>query len=125
MTTGATEIPETALDREARDWVVRFTGQGGAGEVDLATFKAWAAADPARKAAFARACRLWNGIGPASRLMNVDITAPSRRPNLARRAFIGGSLAASAAALATVAIAPPLRVLPSPFEVNGDFRTRT
>ncbi len=56
-----------AIDREAQHWVTRFAG-GDAVAEELATFRLWAARDPAHAQAFARACRLWEAVGPAAKM---------------------------------------------------------
>jgi transmembrane sensor len=123
-----------AIDREAQHWVTRFAG-GDAVAEELATFRLWAARDPAHAQAFARACRLWEAVGPAAKMFaDADtraafvaavpaVSRSSPRPQLARRAFIGGALAASAAAVGYVAIRPPLGLWPSVVELAADYRT--
>ncbi|MCC8962942.1 FecR domain-containing protein [Bradyrhizobium sp. Pear76] len=113
-----------AVDREAQGWVLRFAA-GKANGADLEAFKLWAADDPARADAFARACRVWDTIGPAAAGLAVrrDHARIAPRPQLARRAFIGGALAASTAAAASLAIRPPLGLWPSVSELAADYRT--
>lgn len=113
-----------ALDREAQDWLLRFAA-GNANGADIEAFKQWAAVDPARADAFARACRVWDTIGPAAAGSAAwrDHARIAPRPHMARRAFIGGALAASTAAAAYLAVRPPLGLWPSVSELAADYRT--
>ena len=52
-------------DGEAYEWVVRFAS-GDANEKDIAGLKVWAAQSPAHAAAFDRASRTWQIVGPAA-----------------------------------------------------------
>lgn len=110
----------TAVDRQAHHWVTLFAA-GEAVPADLAAFKQWAASDPAHSEAFARVSRLWEAIGPASKL-SVD-AAPAPPERLGRRAVLGGALAASAAAVAYLAVRPPFGLWPSVSELASDYRT--
>lgn len=77
-----TETGQTAIEREALDWVVRLTA-GGADPAQLAEARRWAAQSPRHAAAFAQARRLYRLAG----------TPPRRRwPRLA-----GAGLALAAA----------------------------
>lgn len=122
----AGDIPEhpavflTRIDREAHDWVVSFA-VGNASPADLAAFKQWSAHDGYAEA-FARACRLWEAVGPAAKHM-AGAHVPERRVRIGRRAFMGGALAASAAAVAYVGARSPLGLWPSLSELAADYRT--
>jgi transmembrane sensor len=111
------------VEREARHWLMRFAA-GNADRAELETFKQWSARDPAHAEAFARACRLWDALGPAG---EVAAAQPRRTiatsPPMRRRAFLGGALAASAAAVAYLAVRPPLGLWPSLSELRADYRT--
>lgn len=112
-----------AVDREAQGWVLRFAA-GKANGADLEAFKRWAADDPVRTDAFDRACRLWDMVGPAAAgSVWRGQTRVAPRPLMARRAFIGGALAASTAAAAGLAFRPPLGLWPSVSELAADYRT--
>lgn len=122
----AGDIPEqpavflTRMDREAHDWVVRFAA-GNASAADLDAFREWSA-HAGYTEAFARACRLWDAIGPASRRMTgTDTPEPDVR--IGRRAFMGGALAASVAAAGYVGARSPLGLWPSWSELAADYRT--
>ncbi len=111
------------VEREARRWVMHFAA-GNADRSELKTFRQWSAQDPAHAEAFARACRLWEALGPAG---EVAAAQPDSRavmsPLMRRRAFLGGALAASAAGAAYLAIRPPLDLWPSVSELRADYRT--
>jgi transmembrane sensor len=122
----AGDIPEhpavflTRIDREAHDWVVRFA-VGNASPADLDAFKVWSG-QAGSVEAFARACRLWEAVGPAAEHM-AGADAPEQKVQIGRRAFMGGALAASAAATAYVGARSPLGLWPSLSELAADYRT--
>ncbi len=111
------------VEREARHWMMRFAA-GNADRSELENFKQWSAQNPAHAEAFARACRLWEALGPAG-----EVAAVQPHPRAAtgalmrRRAFLGGALAASAAGAAYLAVRPPLDLWPSVSELRADYRT--
>ncbi len=109
----------TEVDREAHDWVIHFAG-GRATAADLEAFKFWSA-DPSHGKAFARACRLWEGIAPAEQLLAER--SAQRRSRVSRRAMIGGAAAASAALGTYAAVRPPFGFWPSLSELAADYRT--
>jgi len=111
----------TKVDREAHDWLTRFAA-GNASAADLAAFEQWSARDAAHAEAFSRACRLWQQVGPASKIM-AGADAPTRGARMGRRAFISGALAASAVAATYLAAQPPLGLWPSLAELAADYRT--
>ncbi|WP_195930474.1 FecR family protein [Hyphomicrobium album] len=122
------DIPEnpflTVVDREAHDWMMRFTA-GNASPEDLAAFKQWSASNPARTQAFARACQLWEAIEPANqiRVQEHRKDAQKRSVRVGRRAVVGGALAASVGAAIYLAARPPLGLWPSWSELAADYRT--
>ncbi|MCA6116449.1 FecR domain-containing protein [Bradyrhizobium sp. WSM 1738] len=123
MAAGISEHPAaflTRVDREAHDWLVRFAA-GNAGPADLEAFKAWSA-QAGYAEAFARACRLWAAVEPASKRMAVA-QVPAQRPRIGRRAFVGGALAASLSAAIYAGARPPLGLWPSLSELAADYRT--
>lgn len=110
----------TRIDREAHDWLVRFAA-GNASHADLEAFREWSAHAGCAEA-FARACRLWDAVGPASKdLAGAGI--PVEKQRIGRRAFIGGALAASATVAAYIGAQPPLGLWPSLSELAADYRT--
>jgi transmembrane sensor len=135
MTAGRNELPidPTPLEHEAYGWVVRFIS-GGAGPNDLKALKEWSARSPAHAAAFDQASRTWAAVGPARqslsatntsviRLVGTKKASVSARSKMARRAFLGGALAASAAGAAFMVARPPLELWPSWAELAADYRT--
>lgn len=112
------------IEREALDWLVRFSS-GEATEADLHAGKRWCDSDPAHAEAFRRATRMWEALGPDA----FKGAAPVQRPVLARvsrRAFLGGGAAAAVAASAAyLVVQPPLGLWPSFSEITADYRTRT
>ncbi len=102
---------------------MRFAA-GNADRAELETFKQWSARDPAHAEAFARACRLWEALGPAGEVAAAKVQQRARMGTLMRRrAFLGGALAASAAGAAYIAVRPPLGLWPSVSELRADYRT--
>lgn len=112
------------IEREALDWLVRFAS-GEATPADLRAGKLWCERDPAHAAAFRRATRMWETLGPEA----FTGTAPVRRPVLAglsRRTLLRcGAAAAIAASGAYVVMQPPLGLWPSLTEMTADYRTAT
>jgi transmembrane sensor len=124
---GSPEQPAALLhpvEREAHAWLMRFA-TGDASHAELEAFKAWAASDTAHAEAFARACRLWDAFGPASEMLAATskVNRVGIKPLVQRRAFIGGAMAASAAAATYLALRPPLGLWPSVAELAADYRT--
>src|ERR1700753_532457 len=115
MTAEQDKSPEQAspLEHEAYAWVVRFVS-GEAKAEEIKALKQWADRSTAHAEAFERASRVWKGLDPArfkllsdasmGRLSGVrsGSTCAPRRPG--RRAVLGGTLAASAAAAAVVLV---------------------
>jgi transmembrane sensor len=126
-TGGGSDNPREALDsieREAHDWVVRFAS-GEATSADLREGKLWCERSPAHAAAFARASRLWDGLGPqVFTESHRQLRSFASRP-VARRAMLGGAMAASAAGAAYLLVRPPLGLWPSWSELTADYRTAT
>jgi len=125
--TGSPDQPAAFLDaveREAHDWLMRFAA-GDADGAELESFRQWSARNPAHAEAFARACRLWDTLGPAGEVVAVTRGGNPvvTRPPMRRRAFIGGTLAASAVAASYLAVRPPLGLWPSVSELTADYRT--
>jgi transmembrane sensor len=126
-------LDASPLEQEAYDWVVRFIS-GEADAADLAALQEWAARSTAHADAFDRASKVWKALDRARQKsladsgVNLPVAAAGRmpRPAMARRAFLGGALAASAA-VAAVALAqrPPFGLWPSWSELAADYRTNT
>ncbi len=118
------------LEAEATAWLLRLAS-GEATTEDAEAVRRWRNQSPAHRRAFAEAKLLWQVLGPASDLVGQASQAPAAvvplrpRPQLARRAFLGGALAASVAAAGYIGSRPPFRLWPSPEELAADYRTGT
>ena len=134
LTASTDEEPLASLDpiqREAYEWISRFM-VGGMSSTEMEAMKAWYGQSGAHAAAYARARRVWNALGPIanSRMRESgDAGQSGRSPRhprtslsspIGRRAFLGGALAASAA---YAFIKPPLDLWPSYAELMADYRT--
>jgi transmembrane sensor len=122
------QLPELApLTQEAIDWVVRLRS-GEATTDDLEALKRWRSQGPAQEDAFRRAVELWRGFKTVaeqsseqpSTVASTDIPPWANR-RVARRAFLGGAIAASAAGY--MSVHPPLGLWPSLHEMSADYRT--
>lgn len=123
-----------ALELQAHAWVRRLTS-GTARESDAQALKHWCASSEAHAQAFKKAHQLWRELRPAAELAGAgdpELAAlraaprPRQPHSLPRRAFLGGALAASAAAVTGVALMrPPLGLWPSVQEWQADYRTQT
>lgn len=113
---------------EALDWVVRLK-TGAPTRADIDALERWRQQSPAHEEAFRRAARLLRDAGIAARELAdeqaaVVATALPYRPRglvLARRAVLGGAIAAAAAGYGVVN--PPLGLWPSLDELSADYRT--
>lgn len=126
MTRAETDLHTLSpLDREAHAWVRRLTS-GEATGADADALREWCGRSPAHASAFSSASQLWRAVEPASRILDEDrqvqaTAARDRSRKIARRAFIGGAMAASAGGL--LLAKPPLSLWPSFSELQADFRT--
>jgi transmembrane sensor len=121
-------LPELdPLTQEAIDWVVRLRS-GEATTDDVGALKRWRGQSPAHEKAFRHAAKLWRGFEtvaeqspeqPAT-VAGVHVSSWANR-RVARRAFLGGAIAASAAGY--VIVRPPLGLWPSLHEMSADYRT--
>src|SRR6201996_6489137 len=120
------------LLHEALDWIVRLkTGEPTRDDVDA--LQRWRAQSPAHEEAFKTAVRVFRHAGiaadeladratsPAIAPSIVPLVAASRSRPLARRAFLGGAVAAASAGY--LVINPPLGLWPSLEELSADYRT--
>jgi transmembrane sensor len=120
------------LLHEALDWIVRLkTGEPTRDDVEA--LQRWRAQSPVHEAAFARAVRVFRHAGVAAHELAdrsaspgiVPAIAPvavaSRSPAFARRALLGGAIAAATAGY--LVINPPLGLWPSLEELSADYRT--
>jgi transmembrane sensor len=118
--------PDT-LKREAQQWVTRLTS-GEATAADAEALKRWRLTSRAHRQAFAEANLLWDKLRPAAaeaatRSAGSAEAVPATRFPTGRRAFLGGVLAATAAAATYVVVRPPLELWPSLAEISADYRT--
>ncbi|WNL48252.1 DUF4880 domain-containing protein [Dyella sp. BiH032] len=125
--TTASMSHDSPLHREARDWLLLLTS-GRATLADAQGFRRWCAQSVAHARAFAETRLMWERLGSAAaslaqreRATETSAVAPRR---MSRRAFLGGAVAASAAAL--LLTQPPLRLWPPGLsDLSADFRTAT
>lgn len=112
------------LDREAHAWVRRLTS-GEATGADADALREWCRRSPAHASAFSSASQLWRAVEPASRILDderrAEFATRHQSRKIARRAFIGGAMAASAGGV--LLAKPPLHLWPSFSELRADFRT--
>lgn len=120
------------LDEQAYEWVACFA-RGDGRRADVDALQVWMAQSDAHAEAFERVSRAWATLRPiAETLAARGAISPRRHPTgrvvmpaqvrLARRAVIGGALAASAAALSMMH--PPLGLWPSWAELAANIRTQ-
>ncbi len=125
-------IPDE-LELQAHAWLRRLKS-GSARAADAQALRSWCATSAAHARAFEEAQRMWDELLPAAVLAgagDAELTAlrnkQSRKQTsgMSRRAFMGGALATSCAAIAGVAlIHPPLDLWPSVADAwRADFRT--
>jgi transmembrane sensor len=120
-----TDISEPdALVDEALDWVVRLK-TGVPTRADVEALQRWRERSPAHEQAFRKAARLFREVGIAAQeLADAPLPAAARGlpPKVvARRALLGGAIAASAAAY--LVARPPMGLWPSLQELSADYRT--
>ncbi len=113
----------TEIEREAYEWMRRFAS-GTACPADLVALEQWSTKSLAHREAFDRVSRTWQQLGPVAADPGArHIAAGTSSSHLGRRAFVGGVLAASAAAAAILVVRPPLELWPSWAELSADYRT--
>ncbi|HEY4317900.1 MAG TPA: FecR domain-containing protein [Herbaspirillum sp.] len=131
------ESNSLSLEQQAHAWVRRLTS-GIARGSDAQALAQWCARSPAHAEAFKKAHSLWRDLGPAAQLAGAhdpELAAlraapyPVRRPSSvlqrpSRRIFLGGALAASAAA-GVALLYPPLDLWPAGGAWRADYRTAT
>jgi transmembrane sensor len=123
---------DRTLQEQADAWWLRLRS-GKASREDAHAFRAWCAQSPAHMQAWRELVRVWEALEPATAraiAREPSFTGMPRRglaaavlARPARRAFLGGALAASATA--ALAIRPPLELWPSVMEYTSDYRTGT
>ncbi len=128
MSESSDHLPELdALTQEAIDWVVRLRS-GEATTDDVEALKRWRGQSPAHEQAFRHAAKLWRGYktvaeqSPEESSMPAGVRVPAwANRRVARRAFLGGAIAASAAGY--MIVRPPFGLWPSLHEMSADYRT--
>ena len=117
-----TDDSDAAIGQQADAWWARLRSADFT-RADADALRAWCARSPAHARAWRELQQVWQALGPA-----LHEAAPPRAAVLAfparpaRRAFIGGALAAGVAVLA---LRPPLGAWPSLQEWSADYRTGT
>jgi transmembrane sensor len=119
--------PDALLER-AIDWVVLLK-TGEPTRADVEALQRWREQSAAHDEAFKTAARLFRHAGIAARELaeqpnEIDAARASRRSPpkiLARRALLGGAVAAMAAGY--LVVRPPLGLWPSLQELSADYRT--
>lgn len=115
------ESEKETMQGEAKDWVVHLA-TGEVSRNDLEALAYWRARSPDHEAAFVQASRLWQALEGPLKAVTLEERSNWARPS--RRAFLGGALAASAAAVTVGAIVrPPLGLWPSMTELRADYHT--
>ncbi len=118
---------ETAGDQAAA-WIARLTS-GEATVEDAAALQRWCGESEVHRQAFAEVKLLWDALGPAAQEVaphGDGVGARARSATgIARRAFLGGALAASTGAIGYFGSRPPFHFWPSVSELFADYRTGT
>ncbi|WFR79735.1 MULTISPECIES: FecR domain-containing protein [Janthinobacterium] len=105
------------IQKEAQAWVVRLAS-GQVSERDAQVFRHWCARSRKHANAFAEARAVWGAMAPAARAVK-RAQAPV---NVARRAWLGGAVAAS---LGLLVLRPPTDLWPAVAGLAADYATGT
>lgn len=105
------------IQKEAQAWVVRLAS-GQVSERDAQVFRHWCARSRAHATAFAEARAVWGAMAPAARA----VKRAQRPVNTARRAWLGGAVAAS---LGLLVLRPPTDLWPAVAGLGADYATGT
>ena len=105
------------IQKEAQAWVVRLAS-GQVSERDAQVFRHWCARSRAHATAFAEARAVWGAMAPAARA----IKRAQQPVNTARRAWLGGAVAAS---LGLLVLRPPTDLWPAVAGLGADYATGT
>ena len=107
----------SVIQKEAQAWVVRLAS-GQVSERDAQVFRHWCARSRKHANAFAEARAVWGAMAPAARA----VKRAQRPVNTARRAWIGGAVAAS---LGLLVLRPPTDLWPAVAGLGADYATGT
>ncbi|MDO8042902.1 FecR domain-containing protein [Janthinobacterium sp. SUN137] len=107
----------SVIQKEAQAWVVRLAS-GQVSERDAQVFRHWCARSRKHANAFAEARAVWGAMAPAARVVK-RAQAPV---NTARRAWLGGAVAAS---LGLLVLRPPMDLWPAVAGLAADYATGT
>ena len=107
----------SVIQKEAQAWVVRLAS-GQVSERDAQVFRHWCARSRRHATAFAEARAVWGAMAPAARA----VKRAQRPVNTARRAWIGGAVAAS---LGLLVLRPPTDLWPAVAGLAADYATGT
>lgn len=113
--------PAAALKREAQAWVVRLAS-GRASVADGEAFRRWCGQSAEHARIFKEMRSAWQQLAPAARQVQAAQARRGRSARPARRAFLGGAVAACGAWLA---FKPPLGLWPAVDELTADVRSGT
>lgn len=105
------------IQKEAQAWVVRLAS-GQVSERDAQVFRHWCARSRAHATAFAEARAVWGAMAPAARA----VKRAQQPVNRARRAWLGGAVAAS---LGLLVLRPPADLWPAVAGLGADYATGT
>ena len=107
----------SVIQKEAQAWVVRLAS-GQVSERDAQVFRHWCARSRKHANAFAEARAVWGAMAPAA----CAVKRAQRPVNTARRAWIGGAVAAS---LGLLVLRPPTDLWPAVAGLGADYATGT
>ena len=105
------------IQKEAQAWVVRLAS-GQVSERDAQVFRHWCARSRRHATAFAEARAVWGAMAPAARA----VKRAQQPVNVARRAWLGGAVAAS---LGLLVLRPPTDLWPAVAGLAADYATGT
>ena len=105
------------IQKEAQAWVVRLAS-GQVSERDAQVFRHWCGRSRAHATAFAEARAVWGAMAPAARA----VKRAQQPVNTARRAWLGGAVAAS---LGLLVLRPPTDLWPAVAGLGADYATGT
>jgi transmembrane sensor len=128
VTAASDAFEHDALLDEALDWIVRLK-TGAPTRADVEALQRWRQQSLAHEEAFKKAARIFRNATIAAGELADQLDAINAAPAsqrlppkvLARRAFLGGAIAAAAAGY--LVVRPPLGLWPSLEELSADYRT--